>query len=114
LSTIQEPTQPQNRKDEETNRSVEHYEARAEFRRVSRAAPWVLAGVWVDHVAFQPANPAVEPISRRLPDTGLLGWIDLPTIIAPSVEAAGQAALAVARQAWPERVHDDVPFASAY
>jgi hypothetical protein len=92
---------------------VEHHEARAEFRRASRHDPWILAGVWVDHVVFQPACPGVEPITRRLPDAGLLGWADLPTVIAPTIEAAGQAGLAVARQAWPDRAREEIPFASA-
>ena len=91
---------------------VEHHQARAEFRRESRDAPWVLAGVWVDHVAFQPVRPGVEPIARRLPETGLLGWLDLPTIIAPSIQAAGEAALQVARQTFPGMVRRGVPFAT--
>ena len=89
------------------------YRANAEFRRASRAAPWVLAGVWIDHVEFHPARPDVEPIARRLPETGLLGRGELPPIVAPGREAAGLAALNVARTAWPERVRPTVPFASA-
>jgi len=95
------------------NRLVEHHKARAEFRRVTRDDPWILAGVWVDHVAFQPATAGVDPIAGRLPDTGLLGWADLPTVIAPGITAAGEAALIVARQAWPDRVRGEIPFASA-
>ena len=97
------------RPDRAQNRAVENHNARAEFRRVTRDDPWILAGVWVDHVAFQPATPGVEPITGRLPDTGLLGWADLPTVIALGVTAAGEAALIVARQAWPDRVRDVVP-----
>lgn len=67
---------------------MERHQARAEFRRATRDDRWVLAGVWVDHFAFVPATPGVEPITRRLPDTGLLGWADLPPIIAPNLEAA--------------------------
>jgi hypothetical protein len=93
---------------------VEHHRARAEFRRASRDAPWVLAGVWVDHVAFQPAIPGVEPISGRLPETGLLGWFDLPTVIAPDARAAGEAALQVARESFPTTVRRTVPFATAH
>jgi len=48
---------------------MEHHQARAEFRRASRDAPWVLAGVWVDHVAFLPVRPGIEPIAHRLPET---------------------------------------------
>jgi hypothetical protein len=92
---------------------AERYRANAEFRRASRAAPWVLAGVWIDHVEFHPARPDVEPIARRLPETGLLGWVELPPIVAPGREAAGVAALNVARQAWPGRVRRAVPFASS-
>jgi hypothetical protein len=95
------------------NRGVEQHQARAEFRRATRSDPWVLAGVWVEHVVFQPASPGVEPITQRLPDTGLLGWADLPTVIAPTLAAAAQAGLVIARQAWPERVSDEVPFATA-
>jgi len=101
------------RPDRVQNRAVEHHNARAEFRRVTRDDPWILAGVWVDHVAFQPATPGVEPITGRLPDTGLLGWADLPTVIALGVTAAGEAALIVARQAWPDRVRDVVPLPTA-
>ena len=97
---------------ERQNLAVEHHQARAEFRRSSRDDPWVLAGVWIDHVAFQPAHPGVEPIGRRLPDTGLVGWADLPMVIAPTVEAAGEAALKVARDGWPARIRSEVPFAS--
>jgi len=90
---------------------AERYRANAEFRRARRDAPWVLAGVWVDHVDFYPAGPGVEPIRRRLPETGLLGWSELPPIIASGAEAAGEAALTTARQAWPTRVRRSVPFA---
>jgi hypothetical protein len=93
---------------------VEHHHARAEFRRASRDAPWVLAGVWVDDIAFQPVGPGVEPITRRLPDTGLLGWFDLPTVIAPDARAAGEAALQVARQAFPRTVRRAVPFGTVF
>jgi hypothetical protein len=92
---------------------AERYRANAEFRRASRAAPWVLAGVWIDHVEFHPARPDVEPIARRLPETGLLGWAELPPIVAPRREAAGGTALGVARQMWPGRVGAKVPFARA-
>jgi hypothetical protein len=92
---------------------AERYRANAEFRRADRQAPWVLAGVWIDHVAFHAARPGVEPIARRLPDTGLLGWAELPPLLAPDPEAAGVAALDVARQAWPGRVRSRVPFAGS-
>jgi hypothetical protein len=92
---------------------VEHHEARAEFRRSDRSHSWVLAGVWIDHVSFHPATAGVEPIRRRLPESGLLGWTDLPVVIAPTVGAAGEAALEVARRGWPTRVRPDVPFANS-
>jgi len=92
---------------------AERYRANAEFRRASRAAAWVLAGVWIDHVEFHPARPDVEPIARRLPETGLLGWSALPPLVAPGPEAAGTAALDAARRAWPGRVRATVPFASS-
>jgi len=91
---------------------VARFHASAEFRRSRRDGPWVLAGVWIDHVEFHPAGPGVEPIARRLPETGLLGWSELPPIIASGADAAGEAALSVARQAWPTRVRRSVPFAS--
>jgi hypothetical protein len=91
---------------------VGHYQARAEFRRAKRDDPWVLAGVWVDHVAFEPASAGVEPIVARLPDTGLIGWVDLPTIIAPGIQAAGETALQVARQTFPGMVRRKVPLAT--
>jgi hypothetical protein len=92
---------------------LERHEARAEFRRSDRNHSWVLAGVWIDLVSFHPATAGVEPIRRRLPESGLVGWIGLPVVIAPSVGAAGEAALAAARQGWPGRVRPDVPFATS-
>ncbi|HYU51245.1 MAG TPA: hypothetical protein VEO91_15080 [Candidatus Limnocylindria bacterium] len=92
---------------------AERYRANAEFRRADRGAPWVLAGVWIDHVDFHPASPGVEPIARRLPETGLLGWVELPPLVAPGRQAAGAAALEVARHAWPGRVRAKVPFPGA-
>ena len=92
------------------NRSVERHRARAEFRRSSRDSPWILAGVWIDHVDFQAIAPGVEPLTGRLPDTGLLGWFDLPTVIAPDARAAGEAALQIAQQAFPRMVRARVPF----
>ena len=92
---------------------AERYRANAEFRRAHRESPWILAGVWIDHVAFHPARPGVEPIARRLPATGLLGWTELPPVVAAGPEAAGAAALKVARQAWPGRVRPEVPFAGS-
>jgi hypothetical protein len=86
--------------------------AAAEFRRRDRTAPWVLAGVWLDQTRFQPARPGVEPVTRRLPDTGLLGWSEPFPIIAPDEDAAAQAALAAARGRWPEADRRSVPFAS--
>jgi hypothetical protein len=91
---------------------AERYRANAEFRRAAREAPWILAGVWIDHIVFHPARPGVEPIARRLPETGLLGWVELPTVVAAEPEAAGSAALDVARRAWPGRVRSKVPFAN--
>lgn len=91
-------------------RQLERHEARAEFRRFDRNHPWVLAGVWIDSVSFHPATTGVEPIRRRLPESGLVGWIGLPVVIAPTVGAAGEAALGVARQGWPARARPDVPF----
>jgi hypothetical protein len=92
---------------------VHHHEARAEFRRSSRDHSWVLAGVWIDDIEFHPASPGVEPIRRRLPESGLVGWIELPIVIAPTAVAAGEVGLEVARQAWPRRVRRNVPFANA-
>jgi hypothetical protein len=92
---------------------AERYRANAEFRRAGRQAPWILAGVWIDHVVFHPAEPGVEPIARRLPETGLLGWVPLPPVVAADPHAAGAAALNAARRAWPGRVRAKVPFASS-
>jgi hypothetical protein len=85
------------------------YRARAEFRRGRLGSPWVLAGVRLQH-RFWPARPGVEPVDRRLRNTGPLGWTDLPSpIVAPDVEAAATVALATARAAWPARDRPDVP-----
>ena len=72
----------------------------------------MLAGVWVENV-FHPAVPGVEPIRGRLPQPGLVGWVDLPTpLIAAGLDQAGSAALEVARAAWPRSVQPAVPYAS--
>ena len=62
------------------------YAARAEFRRAERGAPWVLAGVVIDHRLW-PARDGVDPIHGRLPDAGLVGWADVGTVIAPDAPA---------------------------
>jgi hypothetical protein len=91
--------------------SAHAYLARAEFRRRHRNAPWVLAGVLVEGV-FWPAQPGVEPIRRRLPETGLLGWADLPApIIAGDTSTAAAVALQIAVAAWPSRARRAVPWA---
>ena len=88
------------------------FAARAEFRRVSRNAAWVLAGVWLDGV-FYPVAPSVEPIRTRLPETGLVGWSDIATpILAPGEAEAAAAAIDVARATWPKRTRSQVPFAA--
>jgi hypothetical protein len=91
---------------------VPAYRARAEFRRWSRGAPWVLAGVVVAD-RFVPVEPGVERIRARLPEPGLVGWAPLPSpIVATSASAAGEPALDVARATWPERLGAPVPFPS--
>jgi hypothetical protein len=85
------------------------YLARAGFRRRRVGSRWVLAGVILQD-RFWPARPDVEPVGRRLPSTGLLGWGDLSSpIVAPDVEAAATIALATARAAWPARDRADIP-----
>lgn len=87
------------------------FSARAEFRRTSRNAGWVLAGVWLDGV-FYPVAPNVEPIRTRLPETGLVGWSDITTpILAAGETEAAAAAIEVARATWPKRTRSAVPFA---
>ena len=88
---------------------MRRYQARAEFRRLDRGAGWVFAGVWVAH-RFYPAQPGVDPVRRRLPSVGLLGWIDLPPIIATSAQEAGAIALEMAREAWPKASKSSVPY----
>jgi hypothetical protein len=93
-------------------RTSRAWTARAEFRRRDRRSEWALAGVRLDD-RFWPAVPGVEPVRQRLPDTGLLGWAELPSpVIAPTAEEAAAVALDVARAAWPGRVTDLVPFSS--
>ena len=86
------------------------YRARAEFRRLTRDAPWVLAGVRVAD-RFFPAAAGVEPIRGRLPEAGLVGWaaIDEP-ILAPDATGAAATALELAARRWPARVGRGVPF----
>jgi hypothetical protein len=89
---------------------MNRYRARAEFRRRDAGSPWVLAGVVVDH-RFWPARPGVEPVRRRLPNGGLLGWVELDSpILAPDVDQAAEIALATARAAWPSRDRPGIPF----
>lgn len=88
------------------------YRARAEFRRRTRALPWVLAGVIVAD-RFFPAEPGVEPIRGRLPEAGLVGWAPIgEPILAPDRRAAAATALELASGRWPARVGRDVPFRS--
>ena len=78
------------------------YEVRAEFRRTDHASPWVLAGVWVAH-DFYPAEPGVEPIRRRLPAPGLIGWTQLDPVLAASASQAASISLDLAAGRWPKR-----------
>src|SRR5262249_59115164 len=55
------------------HRAMRVFHARAEFRRRGPTAPWVLAGVVIDHRLW-PARSGVEPIRSRLPEAGLVGW----------------------------------------
>jgi hypothetical protein len=88
------------------------YRARAEFRRRDLTAGWVLSGVFIDHVFF-PARFGVERLRGRLAGPGLAGWTDLPEpILAPDAQTAAEIALDVARQRWPKRDCDRIPFAT--
>ena len=88
------------------------FTARAEFRRRDLGAGWVLAGVFIDHQWF-PAQFGVERLRGRLAGPGLAGWTDLPeAILAPDIESAAGIALDVARQRWPRRDRDRIPFAA--
>ena len=72
----------------------------------------MLAGVSVG-ARFLPAADGVERIRARLPEPGLLAWIDLPDpVLAPSVDQALAIALDVARGRWPRYGAGDVPFPS--
>jgi hypothetical protein len=88
------------------------FHARAEFRRRGPTAPWVLAGVVIDHRLW-PARAGVEPIRSRLPEAGLVGWreIDSP-IVADDADSAAGIALGVARSRWPGADRDPVPWSS--
>jgi hypothetical protein len=91
---------------------VPGYVVWAEFRRRDREAPWVIAGVTIEH-EFWPAVDGVEAVSERLPAPGLVGWARLPTpVVAPDVRVAAQVGLDVARVRWPARVRATVPYAS--
>jgi hypothetical protein len=88
---------------------MRRYRARAEFRRRTRDARWVLAGVSIG-ARFLPARDDVEQIRARLPEHGLLAWTDLPDpILAASVEQAMTIALEVARARWPRYQDGPVP-----
>jgi hypothetical protein len=80
---------------------VHRFEARAEFRRRDRSAPWRLAGVVIDH-HFWPAGPGLEPARERRREPGLVAWADVSTpIVASDEAAAAEIALDVARTTWP-------------
>jgi hypothetical protein len=83
---------------------------RAEFRRKDRAAPWILAGVWIRD-EFYPAAPGVEPVRGRLPGPGLVGWVDLGLVLARSPEQAAEISLQLAAGRWPGSHRDTVPHA---
>jgi hypothetical protein len=85
------------------------FDVRAEFRRDERAAAWVLAGVWVADV-FHPAEPGVDPIRRRLPGPGLIGWVELDPVLASSAEHAAEIGLDVAAGRWPKARRSRVPY----
>ena len=91
---------------------MRQYRARVEFRRPHLTAGWVLAGVFIDHVFF-PARFGVERLRGRLAGPGLAGWTDLPEpILAADATSAAAIALDVARQRWPKRDRDRIPFAT--
>jgi hypothetical protein len=85
------------------------YDPRAEFRRADREADWVLAGVWISDV-FYPAVPGVEPVRRRLPAPGLVGWVDLDTVLAASADEAAARSLELAAGRWPRARRSTVPY----
>ena len=91
---------------------MRRYRARAEFRRPTSAARWVLAGVSIGG-RFQPSQDGVERIRGRLPEPGLVAWRDLPDpIVAATVDQALTIALDVARGRWPRFAGGRVPFPS--
>ena len=88
------------------------YRARAEVRRRSRESRWILAGVSIGG-RFRPVQDGVEPIRARLPQSGLVAWLDLPDpIIAADVDQALTIALDVARGHCPPDDRNGVPFSS--
>jgi hypothetical protein len=91
---------------------MQHYRARAEFRRRTRGSRWVLAGVSIAG-RFRPAADGVEQVRARLPEPGLVAWTDLPDpIVAAGVDQALTIALDVARGHWPRYDRNGVPFPS--
>ena len=70
----------------------------------------MLAGVWIDGSGFHPAQPGVEPIRGRLSDAGLVGWAELPPVLTPTLDQAGEVGLEIARATWPRWSRPDVPF----
>lgn len=86
------------------------FRARAEFRRRTRGAPWVLAGVSIAG-RFLPARDGIEQVRGRLPEPGLVAWLDLPEpVLAGEVDGALVVALQVARARWPDTDVEAVPF----
>jgi hypothetical protein len=91
---------------------MRRYRARAEFRRRTRGSGWVLAGVSIG-ARFLPVRDGIERIRARLPEPGLVAWIDLPDpIVAGSIDHALSISLEVARARWPRYDRSAVPFPS--
>jgi hypothetical protein len=88
--------------------SLRRFNVRAEFRRLDRDSAWVVAGVWVAN-EFYPAAPGVEPVRRRLPDAGLVGWVELDPVLARSPEHAASVALELASGRWPKARRAAIP-----
>jgi hypothetical protein len=90
---------------------VRRFHARVEFRRADRASAWAIAGVVIEH-RFWPAAAGVEPVLRRLPEPGLVGWTDLPSpVLAPDEATAAEIAIGLARARWADRATRAIPFA---
>ncbi len=72
------------------------YRVAVELQRAHGGAPWAVVGVWLDGSAFWPIGTSRTVATRRQWEAGNARLEDLPTVIAPTIEAGALVALGMA------------------